>query len=76
MKLFVHSSLPCRFFTPPLDTGGILSIQKCFTYILYLNQHRKVARSYKQYVFLNILVKAAISAKLLKWELVAIFDVL
>lgn len=74
MKLFAHSSLPCRF--PPLDMGGVLSVQKYFIYILYLNQHRKVARSYKQYAFLNLLVKAAISGKLFKEELVAIYDIL
>lgn len=44
--------------------------------MLYLNQHRKVARSYKEYAFLNILVKAAVSAKLLKERLVAIYDML
>lgn len=52
--------------------GGVLSVQKDFTYILYLNPNRKVARSYKQNAFLNILVKAAISGKLFKEELVAI----
>lgn len=56
--------------------GGVQSVQKYFTYILYLNQNRKIARSYKQNAFLNILVKATISAKFFKEELVAIYDML